>query len=103
PTYGPGPRYGIVACASSLDQVGPVAKTVRDVARLYSIIAGYDPCDSTSVELPESVRVPEDDSLAGVRIGVPTELNEAEGIEPGVSEAVRAAIALAEELGADVD
>jgi aspartyl-tRNA(Asn)/glutamyl-tRNA(Gln) amidotransferase subunit A len=102
PTYGSVSRYGIVAFASSLDQIGPVAKTVRDVALLYSIIAGRDPHDSTTTELPEPVRLPDGDSLAGVRIGVPTELNEAEGIEPGVKEAVSRAIALAEELGAKV-
>jgi aspartyl-tRNA(Asn)/glutamyl-tRNA(Gln) amidotransferase subunit A len=102
PTYGTVSRYGIVAFASSLDQVGPVAKTVRDVALLYSIIAGRDPLDSTTVELPEPVRLPESDSLEGVRIGVPTELNEAEGIEPGVKESVDEAIALAESLGAEV-
>jgi aspartyl-tRNA(Asn)/glutamyl-tRNA(Gln) amidotransferase subunit A len=102
PTYGTVSRYGIVAFASSLDQVGPVAKTVRDVALLYSIIAGRDLCDSTTVELPEPVRLPEGDSLSGVRIGVPTELNEAEGIEPGVKDAVQHSIALAEELGAEV-
>jgi aspartyl-tRNA(Asn)/glutamyl-tRNA(Gln) amidotransferase subunit A len=102
PTYGSVSRYGVVAFASSLDQVGPVAKTVRDVALLYSIIAGRDPLDSTTAELPEPVRLPEGDSLAGVRIGVPTELNEAEGIEPGVREAVRRAIDLAEGLGAEV-
>ena len=103
PTYGTVSRYGVVAFASSLDQIGPVAKTVRDVALLYSIIAGRDPRDSTTAELPEPVALPEDDSLAGIRIGVPTELNEAEGIEPGVSEAVGGALALAEELGAEVD
>jgi aspartyl-tRNA(Asn)/glutamyl-tRNA(Gln) amidotransferase subunit A len=102
PTYGTVSRYGIVAFASSLDQVGPVAKTVRDVALLYSIISGRDPLDSTTVELPEAVRLPEDESLEGVRIGVPTELNEAEGIEPGVKESVDKAIALAESLGAQV-
>jgi aspartyl-tRNA(Asn)/glutamyl-tRNA(Gln) amidotransferase subunit A len=95
-------RYGVVAFASSLDQIGPVAKTVRDVALLYSIIAGRDPRDSTSVELPQPVELPEEDSLAGVRIGVPTELNEAEGIEPGVADAVGRAIDLATELGAEV-
>jgi aspartyl-tRNA(Asn)/glutamyl-tRNA(Gln) amidotransferase subunit A len=102
PTYGTVSRYGIVAFASSLDQVGPITKTVRDNARLYSIIAGRDPCDSTTVDLPEAVRLPEAEDLRGVRIGVPTELNEAEGIEPGVSEAVRGAISLAEELGAEL-
>ena len=102
PTYGSVSRYGVVAFASSLDQVGPVAKTVRDVALLYSIIAGRDPRDSTTAELPHAVQLPEGDSLAGVRVGVPTELNEAEGIEPGVKEAVARAIELAEELGAEV-
>jgi aspartyl-tRNA(Asn)/glutamyl-tRNA(Gln) amidotransferase subunit A len=102
PTYGTVSRYGIVAFASSLDQVGPITKTVRDCARLYAIIAGRDPCDTTTVELPEPVEVPEAETLEGVRIGVPRELNEAEGIEPGVSEAVRDAIAFAEELGAEV-
>ena len=103
PTYGSVSRYGIIAFASSLDQVGPVAKTVRDVALLYKVIAGRDPCDSTTAELPETVQLPEGDSLAGVRIGVPGELNEAEGIEPGVKEAVMRAIGLAEELGAEVE
>ena len=103
PTYGSVSRYGIVAFASSLDQIGPVAKRVRDVALLYSIIAGRDGHDSTTAELPEAVRLPEGDSLAGVRIGVPVELNEAEGIEPGVKQAVARSIALAEELGADVE
>ncbi len=102
PTYGTVSRYGIVAFASSLDQVGPVAKNVRDCALLYSIIAGKDPCDSTTVELPEEVQLPDAEDLKGVRIGVPKEMNEAEGIEPGVAEAVRAAIDLAADLGAEV-
>ena len=102
PTYGTVPRYGIVAFASSLDQVGPVAKNVRDCALLYSIIAGRDPFDSTTVELPEPVRLPDAEDLKGLRLGVPRELNEAEGIEPGVAETVRAAIELARELGAEV-
>jgi aspartyl-tRNA(Asn)/glutamyl-tRNA(Gln) amidotransferase subunit A len=103
PTYGSVSRYGIVAFASSLDQVGPVAKTVRDVALLYSIIAGRDAADSTTAQLPEPVRLPEGDSLAGVRIGVPTELNEAEGIEAGVKSAVERALELAEKLGASLE
>jgi aspartyl-tRNA(Asn)/glutamyl-tRNA(Gln) amidotransferase subunit A len=102
PTYGTVSRYGIVAFASSLDQIGPITKTVRDCARLYGVVAGRDPMDSTTVELPEPVEIPEAEDLRGVRIGVPKELNEAEGIEPGVSEQVRKAIGLAEELGAEV-
>jgi aspartyl-tRNA(Asn)/glutamyl-tRNA(Gln) amidotransferase subunit A len=102
PTYGTVSRYGIVAFASSLDQVGPIAKTVRDCARLYRIIAGRDPCDSTTVELREPVELPEAEDLRGLRIGVPKELNDAEGIEPGVTENVRRAIDLAGELGAEI-
>src|SRR3989475_3737812 len=102
PTYGTVSRYGIVAFASSLDQVGPVARTVRDCAFLYSIIAGRDDCDTTTVELPQPVELPEAVELKGLRVGVPKELNEAEGIEPGVAAAVRAAIAELEELGAEV-
>src|SRR4051794_18506355 len=99
PTYGTVSRYGVVAFASSLDQVGPVTKTVRDNALLYRIISGRDECDSTTVDVP-AVELPDAEDLKGLRIGVPKELNEAEGIEPGVSEAVRRALATAEELGA---
>ncbi len=102
PTWGTVSRYGVVAFASSLDQVGPLTKTVRDCARLYALTAGRDPCDSTTVDLPEPVEMPEREDLRGLRVGVPRELNEAEGIEPGVREAVQAAIRLAEELGAEV-
>jgi aspartyl-tRNA(Asn)/glutamyl-tRNA(Gln) amidotransferase subunit A len=102
PTYGTVSRYGIVAFASSLDQIGPIAKTVGDCAFLYSVIAGRDPCDSTTVELPEPVEIPEAEDLKGLRVGVPKELNEAEGIEAGVTDAVQKAIALCEELGAEV-
>ncbi len=101
PTYGTVSRYGVVAFASSLDQVGPVAKNVRDCARLYEIISGRDPADSTTVDVP-AVELPEGESLKGLRIGVPKEMNEAEGIEPGVTAAVQKAIELARELGAEV-
>ena len=102
PTYGTVSRYGVVAFASSLDQIGPIAKTVRDCALLYRIIAGRDPRDSTTVERAEPVELPEAEDLRGLRVGVPIELNEAEGIEPGVSAAVARAIDLCRELGADV-
>jgi aspartyl-tRNA(Asn)/glutamyl-tRNA(Gln) amidotransferase subunit A len=102
PTYGTVSRYGIVAFASSLDQVGPVAKTVRDCALLYSVIAGRDPRDTTTVEVPP-VELPASEDLKGIRIGVPRELNEAEGIEPGVREQVQRALALAEGLGAELE
>jgi|SoiMethySBSTD1v2_1073268.scaffolds.fasta_scaffold13238_2 aspartyl-tRNA(Asn)/glutamyl-tRNA(Gln) amidotransferase subunit A len=103
PTYGTVSRYGIVAFASSLDQIGPVTKTVRDCALLYRTIAGRDPCDSTTVELPQPVELPETEDLKGLRIGVPKELNEAEGIESGVTEQVNAALDRARELGAEVE
>jgi aspartyl-tRNA(Asn)/glutamyl-tRNA(Gln) amidotransferase subunit A len=102
PTYGTVSRFGIVAFASSLDQVGPVAKTVRDVALLYSIIAGRDPADSTTVELPGSVVLPEDERLDGLRIGVPRQATALEAIEPGVRAAFDAALVRLEELGAKV-
>ena len=101
PTYGTVSRYGVVAFASSLDQVGPVAKNVRDCAFLYSVIAGRDHDDLTTVDAP-AVELPTGESLKGVRIGVPREMNETAGIEPGVTTAVRAAIDLAESLGAEV-
>ncbi|MFN2467760.1 MAG: Asp-tRNA(Asn)/Glu-tRNA(Gln) amidotransferase subunit GatA [Gaiellaceae bacterium] len=102
PTYGTVSRYGIVAFASSLDQVGPMTKTVRDCALLYRTIAGRDPRDSTTVDLPEPVELPEREDLRGVRVGVPRELNEAEGVEPGVAASVQAAIELCRGLGAEV-
>ncbi|HTZ07232.1 MAG TPA: Asp-tRNA(Asn)/Glu-tRNA(Gln) amidotransferase subunit GatA [Gaiellaceae bacterium] len=102
PTYGTVSRYGIVAFASSLDQVGPVARTVRDCALLYSIIAGRDHCDTTTVDLPQPVKLPEAVDLKGLRVGVPKELNEHEAIEPGVRDAVQRAIERCRELGAEV-
>ena len=102
PTYGTVSRFGIVAFASSLDQVGPVAKTVRDVALLYSIIAGRDPEDSTTVELAGPVELPEAERLDGLRVGVPRQAAALEAIEPGVREAFEAALVRLEELGAGV-
>jgi aspartyl-tRNA(Asn)/glutamyl-tRNA(Gln) amidotransferase subunit A len=103
PTYGTVSRYGVVAFASSLDQVGPVAKTVRDVALLYRIVSGRDPCDSTTVDLPAPVELPTAERLDGLRIGVPREAVALEAIEPGVRSSFEAALALAQELGAEVD
>jgi aspartyl-tRNA(Asn)/glutamyl-tRNA(Gln) amidotransferase subunit A len=102
PTYGTVSRYGIVAFASSLDQFGPVTRNVRDNALLYRIISGLDANDSTTVEVPP-VELPVAGDLRGVRIGVPRQLNDVEGIEAGVKEAVDAAIALAARLGAEID
>ena len=102
PTYGTVSRYGVVAFASSLDQVGPVAKTVRDVALLYGIIAGRDPLDSTTAELPQAVQLPEGESLAGVRLAVPRQVESLEAIEPGVRAAFEAALEHARALGAEI-
>jgi aspartyl-tRNA(Asn)/glutamyl-tRNA(Gln) amidotransferase subunit A len=101
PTYGTVSRYGIVAFASSLDQVGPTTKTVLDCALLYRIIAGRDPCDSTTADVPE-VELPEREDLNGVRVGVPREMISADGIESGVREAVERTVELCRELGAEV-
>jgi aspartyl-tRNA(Asn)/glutamyl-tRNA(Gln) amidotransferase subunit A len=102
PTYGTVSRYGIVAFASSLDQIGPVAKNVRDVALLYSVIAGRDPLDSTTADLPEPVEVPDGDSLAGVRLAVPKQVESLDAIESGVRAAFEQALERARELGAEV-
>jgi aspartyl-tRNA(Asn)/glutamyl-tRNA(Gln) amidotransferase subunit A len=102
PTYGTVSRYGIVAFASSLDQVGPVAKTVGDCAFLYAVIAGRDPCDSTTVDVP-AVQLPQAEDLKGLRIGVPVEMRDANGIEPGVRDAVARAVELCAKVGAEVD
>jgi aspartyl-tRNA(Asn)/glutamyl-tRNA(Gln) amidotransferase subunit A len=101
PTYGAVSRYGLVAFASSLDQVGPFARTVRDAALLLSHIVGHDPMDSTSLRWPEPLRLPEAERLDGLRVGVVDELM-GEGIEPGVREAVERALGLVEELGGEV-
>jgi aspartyl-tRNA(Asn)/glutamyl-tRNA(Gln) amidotransferase subunit A len=101
PTYGAVSRHGLIAFGSSLDQVGPFALTVRDAALAYQAIAGHDPCDSTSVPLPQPVRIPDGERLEGVRIGVPYHLLE-QGIEAGVRASFDAALEHAASLGAEI-
>jgi aspartyl-tRNA(Asn)/glutamyl-tRNA(Gln) amidotransferase subunit A len=101
PTYGRVSRYGLIAYASSLDQLGPITKDVRDCAILLKLISGYDRCDSTSVDRP----VPDyPASLAagvkGLKIGIPREYFE-EGLDPEVERAVREGIAALEKAGAE--
>jgi aspartyl-tRNA(Asn)/glutamyl-tRNA(Gln) amidotransferase subunit A len=100
PTYGRVSRYGVVAFASSLDQVGPLARDVGDAALLLRTIAGHDPRDQTSSSRPvEDYLAALEDGAKGLRIGVPREWLEG-GVEPGVLTAVRAALATYERLGA---
>jgi aspartyl-tRNA(Asn)/glutamyl-tRNA(Gln) amidotransferase subunit A len=102
PTYGAISRYGMIAFASSLDQAGPFTRDTTDAALLLGAMAGADPCDSTSLGLPEPVRLPTATDLKGIRFGVPQELS-GEGIEPGVLDAFNATLDLARELGATVE
>ena len=102
PTYGRVSRYGMVAFASSLDQCGPLAHSVRDVAIVLGALAGHDPRDSTSVDTP----VPDylgalTGDVRGLRLGVPREYFVA-GMEPGVETAVRAGVETLRELGAEI-
>ena len=102
PTYGRVSRYGVVAYASSLDQVGPVTRDVRDCALLLQAIAGYDPSDSTSVNTPvPDYQAELDGDLSGIRIGLPQEYF-IDGLDADVSKAVEQAVATYRDLGAEI-
>ena len=102
PTYGKVSRYGLIAFASSLDQIGPFARTVEDAAALLEIIEGYDPHDSTSLKLPvENYRKSLNNDIKGMKIGVVKELM-SEGLAPDVAKALQCAIDTYKSLGADV-
>jgi aspartyl-tRNA(Asn)/glutamyl-tRNA(Gln) amidotransferase subunit A len=111
PTYGRVSRYGLVAFASSLDQIGPFAQDVTGAATLLQVLAGYDRRDSTSVDAPvpdylegirpDRSRRPVRSELGGLRVGVPAEYFVA-GIQPDVEAAVRHAIGVLAELGAEI-
>ena len=102
PTYGRVSRFGMIAFASSLDQAGPLTKTVEDAAIILSSIAGHDPMDSTSVNLPTTDYA---DALStdikGLRVGIPKEYF-ISGMDPEVEKSVRKAIAQLETLGAEI-
>jgi aspartyl-tRNA(Asn)/glutamyl-tRNA(Gln) amidotransferase subunit A len=102
PTYGRVSRYGMVAFASSLDQCGPIGRSVRDVATVLEALAGHDPRDSTSVNVPvPNYAAALTGEVRGLRLGVPREYFVA-GMEPGVEASVRAAIGALEGLGAEI-
>jgi aspartyl-tRNA(Asn)/glutamyl-tRNA(Gln) amidotransferase subunit A len=106
PTYGTVSRYGLIACASSLDQGGPCARTVLDTALLHQVIAGHDPKDSTSIdaEVPDIVgaaRAGGDGDLSGIKIGVVSQLR-GDGYQEGVLASFNAAVEKLTELGAEV-
>lgn len=102
PTYGRVSRFGVIAYGSSLDQVGPFARTVRDAALLLEVLAGHDPRDATSGrQRVPSYQAACGQSIAGVRIGVPKEFF-AEGVSPAVAEKVHAACDSLKELGAEI-
>ncbi|WP_019930143.1 Asp-tRNA(Asn)/Glu-tRNA(Gln) amidotransferase subunit GatA [Nocardia sp. BMG111209] len=106
PTYGTVSRYGLVACASSLDQGGPCGRTVLDTALLHQVIAGYDRKDSTSrnVPVPEVVAAAREGArsdLRGIKVGVVKELH-SDSYQPGVISSFDTAVATLKDLGADV-
>lgn len=107
PTYGTVSRYGLIACASSLDQGGPCARTVLDTALLHQVIAGHDARDSTSVnaQVPDVVaaaRAGAVGDLTGVRVGVVKQLRSGEGYQPAVLDSFTAAVEQLTALGAEV-
>lgn len=107
PTYGTVSRYGLIACASSLDQGGPCGRTVLDTALLHQVIAGHDPRDSTSLDAaaPDVVaaaRAGASGDLTGFRIGVVKQLRSGEGYQPGVLASFTAAVDQLTALGAEV-
>ncbi|MFN8035287.1 MAG: Asp-tRNA(Asn)/Glu-tRNA(Gln) amidotransferase subunit GatA [Acidimicrobiia bacterium] len=104
PTYGAVSRYGLVAFASSLDQIGPFARSVADAALLLDVIAGPDRADSTSIASDWATVLPVvDDGVRALRVGIVEELTDAEGIAPEIRAAVDRAAAALEAGGASVD
>ncbi|HKV88201.1 MAG TPA: Asp-tRNA(Asn)/Glu-tRNA(Gln) amidotransferase subunit GatA [Candidatus Dormibacteraeota bacterium] len=103
PTYGRVSRYGLIAFASSLDQVGPFARCVDDAAITLSLMAGSDPLDATSSRRDGlDVLNNYDRGVKGMRLGVPREYTEVDGIEPGVKAAVDAALLILQRAGAEL-
>src|SRR5215218_3727165 len=101
PTYGPISRYGMIAFASSLDQCGPLTRTVSDAALLLGILQGRDPLDSTSVGLEGGVSLPDREDLSGLRFGVPAELGHDE-YDSGVRAVFEQTLKRIEALGGEI-
>jgi len=101
PTYGAISRYGMIAFASSLDQCGPLTRTVSDAALLLGILQGEDPCDSTSVGLEGGIALPDREDLSGLRFGVPAELSHDE-YDSGVRAVFEATLKKIEDLGGEI-
>jgi aspartyl-tRNA(Asn)/glutamyl-tRNA(Gln) amidotransferase subunit A len=101
PTYGRVSRYGLIAFGSSLDQISPLARSVRDLELVTSLISGHDPLDSTSIGLPALDPMGPADRLDGLRVGVPAEYFPA-GMDAGVRANVEAAVRDLEALGATI-
>ena len=103
PTYGRVSRYGLIAFASSLDQIGPFARSVDDAALVLSVMSGLDPLDSTSSDRAgREVLNNYDGGVKGMRLGLPREYYEVEGIEPGVKAAIDAALFILQKAGAEI-
>ena len=102
PTYGRVSRYGLIAFASSLDQIGPFARSVEDCAILLEAMAGHDPLDATSSDRPNDVRRDFDAGVEGMKLGVPREYYDVEGIEPGVKAAIDKALDALRRAGAEL-
>lgn len=102
PTYGRVSRYGLIAFASSLDQIGPLARSVEDCAILLEAMAGHDPLDATSSDRPNDVQRDLDAGVKGMRLGVPREYYDVEGIEPGVKAAIDKALEVLRAAGAEI-
>jgi aspartyl-tRNA(Asn)/glutamyl-tRNA(Gln) amidotransferase subunit A len=101
PTYGAISRYGMIAFASSLDQCGPLTRDVSDAAVMLAILQGADPCDSTSVGLPEVPRLPSREDLKGLRFAIPNELMR-HVFDSGVQKVFESTVELIERLGGEV-
>ena len=107
PTYGRVPRYGLVAFASSLDQIGPMTNSVEDAAIILDAICGKDPADSTSLDVPapkllDAVRNTDTTTLKGVKIGLPQEYLNAPGLSEDVRKALDSALEKLKSLGAEL-